>query len=221
MKQKKPTKGELEKRMHNAIVLVPKDKDTKSIYFDDKCLRVTVTSDYAVISTLFHQHVFNAITASGVSKPYMYTQMFVEIALEFEEEIMVKDSQGNKIRSYAMLLKVLKEKDSTKYNMCWFYDIWLFNIFTPLYEIGESEKDAFIVYEGYLHNIARNQVILSEKKNGITNKQFLDETIDLIKKYTEDIKEVQIFEPRTDEQQINALMEQQENKIITEQANGQ
>ena len=41
--QKKMTRGDLERRMNSAVVLIPKTKDTKSIWFDDKGLRLTVT----------------------------------------------------------------------------------------------------------------------------------------------------------------------------------
>ena len=34
--QKKPTKGDLEKKMRSAVVFVPKDRETISVYFDDK-----------------------------------------------------------------------------------------------------------------------------------------------------------------------------------------
>ena len=79
--QKKVTKGDLEKRIQSAIVLVPKDRETKSVYFDDKGLRLTVTDDYAVVTTGAHQHVFSKITVYGISRPYLFTQRFVDIAL--------------------------------------------------------------------------------------------------------------------------------------------
>ena len=41
-KQQSITKGDMERRMRNALVLVPKDKDYMGIYFDDKGLRLEV-----------------------------------------------------------------------------------------------------------------------------------------------------------------------------------
>ena len=224
--QKKPTRADIERRMHNAVVLVPRDKDTKSIYFDDKGLRLTVTSDYAVIGTLFHRHVFNALTASGISRPYLYTKNFIDIVLKNENDIIVKDEKGNVRRSYAKLFALLKEQENkTDYNICWFYDLWLTNIFSPLYGIGETESEAFLVYERYLRNVARNQVILSEKVNGMTNKQFIKETDDLVAKYIGDMKETEIFKPMTDDEkakaEVAALSEHQANETMEEQANGE
>lgn len=222
--QKKLSNAQLEKRMQSAIVLVSKDKDTKSVYFDDKGLRITVTSDYAVIGTMFHRHVFNSVTASGASRPYLYTKNFVDIALTHDEDIMVKNEKGGVVRSYARLFDVLsKEENKINYNLAWFYDLWLNNIFQPLYSIGETESEAFLVYEQYLHNVARNHIVLSEKPQGMTNIQFVKETMAMVEKFIDGMKESQIFEPMTDEERVkaeaDALNEQQQEKFMEEQAN--
>lgn len=219
----KNTKGELERRIRNAVVLVPKTKDTKSIFFDDKILKLTVTDDFAVIETGFHRHVFNQITASGISRPYLYTKRFIEIALE--NDCTVMDAKGNISRSYAKLMETLKEKeDKTEYNICWFVDLWFMNIFQPLYGIDETESAAFLIYESYLHNIARNQILLSEKEKDITNLDFIKQEHELVNKYIEGMKEAVIFHKLTDEerkeQEIKALQEHEQDNLVTEQANG-
>ncbi len=226
MEEKKLTKGQLERRLKNALLHIDKTSDTKSIYFDDKGLRLTVTSDYAIIGTLFHRHVFNALTSSGISRPYLYTKNFIDIVLKNENDIIVKDEKCNVRRSYAKLFALLKEQENkSDYNICWFYDLWLTNIFSPLYGIGETESEAFLVYERYLRNVARNQVILSEKVNGMTNKQFIKETDDLVAKYIGDMKETEIFKPMTDDEkvkaEVEALSEHQANETMEEQANGE
>lgn len=223
--QKKPTKGDIERRIRNAVVFVPKEKGTLSIYFDDKGLRLTITDDFAVIATMFHRHVFNAFTAAGVSLPYLYTKRFVEIALANENGILVKDEKGNTRRSYAKLFATLNTKeDKSEYNIAWYYDLWLSNIFSPLYGIGDSKSDAFIVYEQYLHNVARNQTVLSEKPQGMTNKKFIKEIMELVEKYTEGMAEDVIFAPMTDEEkakaEVVALSEQQQEKTMEDNANG-
>ena len=80
--------------------------------------------------------------------------------------------------SFQKLLDVLKEKeDHSDYNIVTYTDWWIFNCFQPLYSIGESEVESFLVYEMYLHNIARNAVLLSEKKEDMSNRQFFDAII--------------------------------------------
>ena len=69
--KQKETKGDLERRMRNAIVLVPKDKYYQGIYFDDKGLRLEVTGDFAIVTTGFHRHVFSSFTSQGASRPYI------------------------------------------------------------------------------------------------------------------------------------------------------
>ena len=217
--QKKITKGDLERRLRNAIVLVPKDKDYKAVYFDDKGLRLEVTQDFAVITTAFHKHVFRNLTAQGVSRPYLYTKRFIDIALD--NDCTVKDEKGNVTRSYGKLIAMLKEKeDQSEFRVAWYTDLWLNNIFHPLYAIDESTASSFLVYESYLHNLARNKVILSEKVNGMTNKQFIDEVLDNIHKMTDGLDERVIFEAKTDEQkaqeEIDALKEHQAENAVKE-----
>ena len=219
MEEKKITNGQLERRLKNALLHIDKTRDTKSIYFDDKGLRLTATEDFAIIETSFHRHVFNSITSQGISRPYLYTQRFIEIALA--NDCMVKDAKGNVTRSYGKLMAVLKEKeDQTEFRVAWYYDLWLNTIFHPLYGIGETEIESFLVYESYLHNLARNKIILSEKNEDITNKQFIEQIGKELMEFTKDVDEHVVFPKETDEErkkeEIDALGEIAEEKIINE-----
>jgi hypothetical protein len=207
---KKPTNAQLEKRLKCAILHIDKTKETKSIYFDDKGLRLTINEDWAIIATGAHQHVFRNITVAGVSRPYLYTQRFIEIALA--NDSTWKDEKGQVRRSYSKLFEIIKNKeDKTEYNMCWYVDLWLNNIFSPLYSIDETEIASFLVYEQYLHNVARSQVILSEHTDDMTNMQFVDALIDNEKKYFEGMKEAVIIHKKTDkektQEEVAALQE--------------
>ena len=215
----KPTKGEMERRMRNAIVLVPKDKDYVGIYFDDKGLKLEATSDYAVVTTGFHRHVFSNITSQGVSRPYLYVRRFIQLGLE--NDCTVRDANGNVTRSYAKLLDVLdKKEDKADFNIAWYTDLWLNNIFHPLFAIGETETESFLVYETFLHNIARNKIIMSEKIEDMTNIEFVNGVCDIERKLVEGIKEHVVFKKKTDEEklkeEIEAVQQQQAENAVKE-----
>lgn len=222
MEQKKPTNAQLQKRITNALIHIDKTKNTESIFFSDKGLRLTVNEDYAIIETGFHRHVFNNFTSSGISRPYLYTKRVIEIANETAITKSIKDNGGY---SFQRLLEVLKTKeDKSEYNIVTYYDWFVFNCFQPLYSIGESEVESFLVYETYLHNIARQAVLLSEKKEDMTNKQFFDEVIKNMQNFIEGVDERVIFHKMTDEEMaqanIEAIQEQEQEQAMEAQTNG-
>lgn len=211
-KTTKPTNAQLQRRIQNALVFVPKDKEYCGVFFSDKGLRLEVNSDTAVISTGYHKHLYSSYNSSGISRPYLYTRRIIEIANEHLEDCKTENGY-----SFAKLLETLKAKeDKTEYNICVFVDWWLYCIFQPLYSIGESEVEQFLVYESYIHNIARNSVLLSEKTDGMTNKEFLSKVAEEEDKFLEDMEERVLFEKKTDEEvareNIEAIQEQELNE---------
>lgn len=220
--KKKLTNAQMQKRIENAIVFVPRTKDTISIFFSDKGVRLVADSDGCVIETNYHRHVYSNITSAGVSRPYLYTKRIIEIANETAITKRIKTESGY---SYQRLVDVLKEKeDKSEYNIVVYYEWFLFNIFQPLYGIGETEIESFLVYEDYMHNIARNAILLSEKTEDITNKQFIQKVIDNIKEFTDNLEERVLFPKKTDEQvmkeEIEAIQEQEQNDAMEAQING-
>lgn len=213
--QKKATKAQLQKRIANALIHVDKTKETQTIFFDDKGLRLTTTEDFAIIETCYHRHLFNNFTSEGISRPFLYTKRIIEIANE--NDCKVGDGY-----SYQRLMDVLKDKeDKSDYNIATYIDWWLMNVFAPLYSIGENEAQAFMVYLDYMHNIAKNSILFEEHKDGLTNKQFIDKYIDLIRDFTKGIDERQVFVAKSDEdvmrENIEAMQQDENDKILQEQ----
>lgn len=214
METKNPTNAQLLRRIERAVVHIDLTKSTISTYFSDKGLRLTVTDDYAVIETGYHRHVFSKVSGMGLSRPYLYTQRIIEIANENLDKI--KTNSGY---SFAKLLEVLKEKENqAEYNIVVFWEWWAFNCFQPLFSIGESDTESFLVYEAYVHNIARNAVILEEKKEDMTDKQFIDKVIKNMQEFTGHITETVILPKKTDEEiikeNIEAVAEQEMNETM-------
>lgn len=219
---RKPTNAQLSRRIQKSPLHLDFTKDTRSIYFDDKGLKLTADENqgYALVETGGHTHVFRQIVGSNFSKPFIYVKQFLDIALE--NDCDVYDENGTFVgRSYAKLMQVLKEKeDKTQYNICWFVDLYFFNIFAPLYQIDETEAGAFFIYESYLHNIACNHVLLEERKEDVTNVAYFNKVIELEKSFIENINETVILKAKTDEERINdeieALQEVENEKVISE-----
>lgn len=217
--KKKLTNAQLQRRMQTAIVFVPKDKQTIDIYFSDKGLRLTATGEKAIISFAYSQTVYENWTTSGVSRPYLYTKRVIEIANEHLEEI--KTDNGY---SFQRLLDVLKEKDDkAEYNIVTYFSWFLQNLFSPQYGIAEDEVSSFLVYEDYIHNIAKNSVLLSERNEDLTNKQFIDKTVANIKEFTDNLDETVLFHKKTDEEiakeNVEAVQEQELNESMEAKEN--
>lgn len=204
---KKLSNGQLQKKIKNALVFVPKDKDYKTVFFDDKMLRLECTEDFCVISTGYHRHVFDAMNFNqgGYSRPYLYTKRIIEITLE--------NLKDDGVVTYEHLLDVLSVKEEkTDYNIATYYQWWLFNIFQPLYQIGESTVETFLVYEQYLHNIAKSSLILGEKTEDLTNIGFVNKVTELERNFVDGIEETVVFPKMTDEEmmekEFDAVQEQ-------------
>jgi len=220
MEQKKETRATIERKIKNAVVFVPRTKDTLSVFFSDKGLRLTVNEDYAIIATGFHRHVFNNFTNAGISRPYLYTKRVIEIANDNLKDIEVDGGY-----SFQRLLEVLKAKeDKSEYNIVTYVSWWLEIIFAPLYSIDESEAGSFLVYEAYLHHIARQSVLLSEKKEDMTNKQFFDDVIKNMQDFIGGVDERVIFHKMTDKElaqaNIEALAQNEQEQAMEAQING-
>lgn len=218
--KKKPTNAQLQKRINRATIMCERTKDTKEFYFSDKGLRLTAdsTEGYALIATGYHTHVFRSFTASGISRPYLYTLRIIDIATENADFIKTDDGY-----SYAKLLEHLKqEEDKTLYNLVTFYGWWLLNIFQGLYSIGTSELETFLVYEDYMHNIARNEILLSEKREDLTNKGFIDRVVENLKSFTENIEEEVLFPKKSDEElikeEVEAIQANENDELMEGQA---
>lgn len=224
----KPTNGQLQKRISKAVIMLDRTKETKEITFVDKGLRLTVddSEGYALIATGYHTHCFQSWTSNGISRPFLYTKRMIEIANKNLDAIVVKDKDGN-VNGYSFLklLEVLKAKeDKNEYNIAVYYEWWLQIIFANLYSIDETEVGSFLVYEAYLHHIARNGILLSEKNEDITNKQFISQVTESMKEFVEGIDERVIFHKMTDEEMaqanIEALAQDEQEQAMEAQING-
>ena len=217
--QKRPTNGQLQKRLERAVLHLDRTKNTKSIYWSDKGCRLTADDDYAIIAFGFSQTVYNNFTSAGISRPYLYTKRIIEIANENLKEI---EADGG--YSYQRLLDVLKEKeDKSEYNIVTYFSWFLQNLFSPQFGIAEDDVSSFLVYEDYIHNIAKNSILLSERNEDLTNKQFIDKMVANIKEFTDNLEETVLLHKKSDEEiakeEMEAVMDTEQEQAMEAQIN--
>ena len=206
----------MERRLKNALIHVDLTKNTRSIFFSDKGLRLTDTDEHVLIQTGFHTHVFSKFTNAGYSRPCLYIARLIDIALSNDE--YVEESKKEFGYSYARLLEVLEAKeDKTEFNIATYVDWWLSIIFAPLYAIDENAASQFNVYYKYLSHIATQHIFLSEHKEGMTNKQFVEEHDKLMKQFLENMQENPIFVPLSDEERMKQEMEAMQEQEVEQQ----
>ena len=217
---KKVTNAQLQKRINSAIVFVPKDKETISIFFSDKGVRLTATMDSAVVAFGYSQTIYSNFTAAGISRPYLYTKRIIEIANENLKDIEVDGGY-----SYQRLLDVLNKKDDkSEYNIVTYFSWFLQNLFSPQFGIAEDEVSSFLVYEDYIHNIAKNSILLDVRNEDLTNKQFIDKMVANIREFTDGLEESVLLHKKSDEEiakeEMEAVMATEQEHAMEAQING-
>ena len=218
MEAKKPSKVQLENRIKKAVLMIDKTADTKSIFFHDRDLKITITDAWAVIGCGAYYITFSRITPNGFSRQYIYLSRLVAAALEHKEAFTIRQD-GEERYSYAKFLEHIKVVDEDAHLIAWYVDKWIYNYECQLSSLGESVAQTFVTYEQFMHNVAVNAVILSEKKEDMTNKQFLEEVIKHLNEYKDDIETEQVIYPkRTDDEalqeEIEALKEVQNQEMF-------
>lgn len=222
MEQKKPTNAQLLRRIQKSPLHLDFTKNTVSLYFSDKGLRLTVddAEGYTLIATGYHTHYFQNWTSQGISRPYLYTKRVIEIANDNIDAIKTESGY-----SYQRLLDVLKAKDDkSEYNIVTYYGWWLMIIFDGLYSISEDEVSSWLVYFKYINILATNSIILEEHKEDVTNKQFVEQFISRIKEFTDGVDERVLFHALSDEermkQEIDAIAQNEQEQAMEAQING-
>ena len=114
--EKKPTNAQLQRRIDNAIIHMERTKDTREVYFDDRNIRVIVNEDMALLSNGVYSTTFQRYFFGGESNQYACLALLVDCATKYEPKIITQDKKGNKFRSFALLSKVMQEKNDNDYS---------------------------------------------------------------------------------------------------------
>ena len=140
MEQKKATRGELEKRIKNAQLIVDKGKNYKAFYFADRGIGIYICQDYIVSTTNFHQHVWNRIDAMGYNTTCLMLESLVDIANTHSEEIQDKNEKGEIYYSLdkLRLIDTLTETEKIIIQMT---EKWLYVINTSNHTLSNNPID--------------------------------------------------------------------------------
>ena len=140
MEQKKATRGELEKRIKNAQLIVDKGKNYKAFYFADRGIGIYICQDYIVSTTNFHQHVWNRIDAMGYNTTCLMLESLVDIANTHSEEIQDKNEKGEIYYSLDKL-KLVETLTETEKIIIQMTEKWLYVINTSNHTLSNNPID--------------------------------------------------------------------------------
>ena len=140
MEQKKATRGELEKRIKNAQLIVDKGKNYKAFYFADRGIGIYICQDYIVSTTNFHQHVWNRIDAMGYNTTCLMLESLVDIANAHSEEIQDKNEKGEVYYSLDKL-KLVETLTETEKIIIQMTEKWLYVINTSNHTLSNNPID--------------------------------------------------------------------------------
>lgn len=158
MKEKKPSKSQLEALLNDEVFVVRGKKHAKFACLTDRGISLTVTDDFAIVSTNFHRTIFNVATGSGYSKPYLFVTMFVDIVHKYAEKI-AKDKANPYDVSLSELMAL--EMESEDKAMIEKVNRWFDILIEPLYAIGETVIENFSLYMGRWSLLARQNAMLN------------------------------------------------------------
>ena len=140
MEQKKATRGELEKRIKNAQLIVDKGKNYKAFYFADRGIGIYICQDYIVATTNFHQHVWNRIDAMGYNTTCLMLESLVDIANTHSQEIQDKNEKGEVYYSLDKL-KLVETLTETEKIIIQMTEKWLYVINTSNHTLSNNPID--------------------------------------------------------------------------------
>ena len=140
MEQKKATRGELEKRIKNAQLIVDKGKNYKAFYFADRGIGIYICQDYIVSTTNFHQHVWNRIDAMGYNTTCLMLESLVDIANAHSEEIQDKNEKGEIYYSLDKL-RLIDTLTDTERIIIQMTEKWLYVINTSNHTLSNNPID--------------------------------------------------------------------------------
>lgn len=177
-----PTKAQLQKRIDNSVLMINKGQHYKAFHFDDMGYTVHVCSDYAVISTPFHHTVFKYYPNEEVSynNPYIYFNIFVDIANKYKDKIQDKNVNGEVIYSLHKLKNLTEVEDAEKIIIDKI-ETYFYLLFDPMYLLGNTDFDSANMLVRLICFYAYKNAFLFAEEGDIKNNELFNNIISEIR----------------------------------------
>jgi len=207
-KTKKPSKKELEAKIYNLesklinlnekinndyieknllFEAIFSGEDFKSIYFADIGTGISICKDFVVVTSNFHQHIWNRSTGDGYSLPSIYLEQFINIANDHINDIEDKNSKDELFYSF----KKLKNTESLDYNdklLITMIERFLNVANDGVYAIGNDIATVCGLMLGYFSIGAKIDAFTKERDHDLSRNDFYNEFISSLRFFALDIK---------------------------------
>ena len=225
---KKVTKGQLEKRLNNAILHIDKTKDTKEVYFSDRGIRIVISDERATISQGGFSLVFDEYVAGGASRNYVVLSAIVDMAHKYD--CIAKDKDGNKYYSFWKLSEVIPQsneatKDVDK-DIITKFTVWYEQIITTMFLIHERADFTYLLGAKYALSTIASGVVTKPYDKDMTNKDLMNEIIKCMQEYNDNTKEEFVVIKKESEEEhkqevAKAMEENLYDKFLKEESNNE
>jgi len=180
MEEKKITKAQLEKRIKNAQLIVDKGSAYKAIYFADRGIGIYICKDYVIVSSNFHQHVWNKVIGTGYNKPCLYLEQMVDIANAHIDEISDKNPKDEVFYSLTKLMSISSLSNDEKLLLT-LVERYIYVINDGIYCIGNEPQDITNLMLQYLCWLAKSNIFVGDRDEDILRNEFYNKFISTLR----------------------------------------
>lgn len=164
---KKQSKAQLEKKIADAIVMVPKEH-AKTIHLEDRGITFTVTDDYTVISTNYNRSVFTNFTSEGLSVVYYQVNMFIDTLNKYKALGEVKDDKGNvtgfRFDELMSNKDKIEEVDLSFLNRI---DQWSMVLTEPMFALNPTHVSSMSLHTMWVSFLSKSNILLESGNDDV------------------------------------------------------
>lgn len=210
-KNVKPSKAQLEKELNSAILIIEKGNDYKAFRFSDIGINIQVCKDFTIMSTNFHQNIWNNVIPTGYSNTYTFLGLICDVANKNKAEIVVKNSKGE-VEYHFNKLKAISTLDDSDRALLHIFEMWVYTLNDTPFMIGSGKVEMSNLSASYILWLAKNSVIFNERKEDLTKNDFYNNLIKQIRFLSFDIEDTTLSADKIKE--ISDFINQEEDTIL-------